>query len=96
MTVADSGIGIAKTIKNKIFDPFFTTKDVGRGTSLGLSVTYGIIQKHGGVITVKSPVARRKTEQMAPATAFHIRLPAADNHQPKNREDQEYGGNSRA
>jgi PAS domain S-box-containing protein len=95
VTVADSGIGIAETIKNKIFDPFFTTKDVGSGTGLGLSVTYGIIQDHGGVITVESPVAGRITEHMAPGSAFHIRLPAADNHQPNTREDQEYGGNSR-
>lgn len=74
--VTDTGSGIAEHIKNRIFDPFFTTKDVGKGTGLGLSVTYGIIQEHGGSITVESPVSDREQDTSQPGTAFHIHLPA--------------------
>ncbi len=53
-TVRDTGEGIPEDRINKIFDPFFTTKDVGRGSGLGLSVTHGIIDQHGGRVTVES------------------------------------------
>ncbi len=54
VTIGDRGIGIPENIKNKIFDPFFTTKEVGKGTGLGLTVCYDIVQKHGGQISVNS------------------------------------------
>jgi len=53
ITVVDTGPGIDEDIAAKIFEPFFTTKPAGEGTGLGLSVTYGIIQDHGGDISVE-------------------------------------------
>lgn len=65
--VADTGAGIAPENIKKIFDPFFTTKPVGQGTGLGLSLSYGIVKKHGGEISVSS--------QVGVGTTFRVQLP---------------------
>lgn len=67
ITIEDSGVGIPEANFNQIFDPFFTTKPVGTGTGMGLSIVYGIVQKHQGIISVESKVGE--------GTRFCIRLP---------------------
>ena len=63
----DSGPGISAEVQNRIFDPFFTTKVVGQGTGLGLSLSHGIIERHGGRIQVVS--------QPGEGAVFQIELP---------------------
>jgi signal transduction histidine kinase len=67
LEISDTGSGIPKENLSRIFDPFFTTKPVGQGTGLGLSLSYGIIQKHKGQIEVES--------EPGIGTCFRISLP---------------------
>ncbi len=66
--IVDTGAGIPREHIHRIFDPFFTTKAVGRGTGLGLSVSYGIIKEHSGKIDVRSTPGK--------GTSFHVEFPA--------------------
>lgn len=65
--LTDNGVGIPEKIKNRIWEPFFTTKAVGVGTGLGMSITYGIIEKHKGRIELNSEEGK--------GTEFAIYLP---------------------
>lgn len=56
VTIEDNGCGMPEETKQRIFEPFYTTKDVGEGTGLGMSISYGIIQKHQGEMVVESQV----------------------------------------
>ncbi len=73
MTIADSGSGIADGNLERLFDPFFTTKPVGTGTGLGLSISYSIIKRMGGDISVQSEVGK--------GTTFTLFLPCPINEQ---------------
>ena len=65
--VADNGSGIDEENLKKIFDPFFTTKAIGKGTGLGLSICFGIVERMGGTISVRS--------RLGAGTTFTVRLP---------------------
>jgi len=67
MVVSDTGVGIPPEILPRIFEPYFTTKGKGEGTGMGLAVVHGLVEKHGGAITVKSEPGK--------GTDFEIFLP---------------------
>ena len=74
--VGDTGIGMQPDQLQRIFEPFYTTKQVGRGTGLGLAVSYALIKKHGGYIEVESEVHK--------GTTFSIFLPVQHGESPAN------------
>ena len=77
IAVRDSGPGMTAEVRTRIFEPFFTTKPEGTGTGLGLSVSYGIVQSHGGSLTVESAVGAGST--------FRFILPGSPPAQPGAR-----------
>lgn len=74
--ISDTGIGIPKEDLGRIFDPFFTSKPVGEGSGLGLSISFGIVERHGGNISVVSQPGKGST--------FTVSLPL-DNSRPLGR-----------
>lgn len=65
--ISDDGCGMDEEVLSHLFEPFFTTKGVGKGTGLGMPISYGIVKKHRGDITVKSAPGH--------GTTFTITLP---------------------
>ncbi|MFY0600839.1 MAG: GHKL domain-containing protein [Cyclobacteriaceae bacterium] len=78
--IKDNGMGIPDEIKSRIWEPFFTTKAVGEGTGLGMSITYGIIEKHGGRVELTSKVGE--------GTEFAITLPKTVVKQDKKESEK--------
>jgi len=67
LTVSDNGPGMDKSIIDRVFDPFFTTKPAGEGTGMGLAIVHGIVQAHGGAVSVESEPGK--------GAAFHCYFP---------------------
>ena len=74
--VRDTGGGIAHDVIDRIWDPFFTTKEVGKGVGLGLALSYNIVKRHGGEISVKSTVSE--------GSQFTVLLPVRREEENKN------------
>ncbi len=77
--ISDTGSGIPQEDLHKLFDPFYTTKDPGKGTGLGLAVSLGIVQRHGGTITVKSELGK--------GTSFRVWLPLDEGNRSNENPD---------
>jgi two-component system, cell cycle sensor histidine kinase and response regulator CckA len=80
--VQDSGCGIAPEIHSKIFEPFFTTKEPGKGTGMGLSVVYGIVNSHRGAVALKSTVGK--------GTTFEVYFPLLEEEAAEDAAPQEH------
>jgi two-component system, NtrC family, sensor kinase len=68
IAVSDEGAGIPQSARDKVFQPFFTTKSIGKGTGLGLPISYGIVKMHNGTIWFETETDR--------GTTFHVELPS--------------------
>lgn len=89
ISVADDGKGIEPQVLSRIYDPFFTTREIGRGTGLGLSACYGIVEEHGGEMSVES--------EPGAGTTFIFTLPVikpatADDVAAKESPEAKHGG----
>jgi nitrogen-specific signal transduction histidine kinase len=79
LSVADNGPGVPKDIRGRLFDPFFSTKAVGSGTGVGLAVSRGIVEAHGGTLTL--------AESAEPGARFVVRLPLGEVEEPRAAAD---------
>jgi CheY-like chemotaxis protein len=70
LSIGDTGMGMSEETRTRLFEPFYTTKPPGRGTGLGMAITYGIVQGHHGSIAVTTAEGK--------GTTFTIRLPLLD------------------
>jgi PAS domain S-box-containing protein len=85
LSVRDTGCGIPEEVRGRIFEPFFTTKEQGKGTGMGLAMSYGIVKSHGGFIYADSQVGR--------GTTLRVYLPLRE--VPAEREDDAPGAAAR-
>jgi signal transduction histidine kinase len=88
LEINDDGPGIPDELQPKIFDPFFTTKEVGKGTGLGLTVAYAIVQEHGGRIRLDS--------RPGVGASFFVELPVAGAKMPAGPAPRRFSGSTRA
>ena len=84
LAVCDEGAGIPQSARDKVFQPFFTTKSIGKGTGLGLPITYGIVKMHNGTIWFDTETGR--------GTTFHVELPRTHSGQATLIDDTHDGG----
>ncbi len=103
VTINDDGAGISKENLPKIFDPYFSTKEMGieKGVGLGLSVSFSVIEKHGGLITVESepgagstfsiylPASKIKIEEVKPVIESKLEMPLIGNGRMLVMDDEE-------
>ncbi len=84
LAVSDEGAGIPQSARDKVFQPFFTTKSIGKGTGLGLPISYGIVKMHNGTIWFDTESGR--------GTTFHVELPRTQGGQTALIDDTYDGG----
>lgn len=89
ISVSDEGSGMSEETRQRIFEPFFTTKKIGEGTGLGLSLVYGVVKSHNGIIEVETRLGEGST--------FHMYFPLTESDsgpagEPTESETQVTGG----